>query len=407
MDRREKRIVYLTSAVHGLVHMHMLAFAAVNILMASDLGISITAIGFVGTIGYFLFGLGALPAGFAVDAIGARRVIALCAAGIAVADLIIALAPDAFWSMAGLALLGVSGSVYHPSGLGLISRNVRKTGLAMGIHGVFGNTGLAMGPLVAGFVASMFGWRWAYIWMFLPMAVLAVAYFLIRFGDVGEDKTDAEPAPERRFGRGLLPLLLLVICLQSLSGFIYRSSITFMPAHAATAISGWFSGLDPIARGGLLTGIIFIAGAVGQYLAGAATSRFRTETLQIVCAVAVVPLLAGMGLLSGLPLLATSMAYAFVFFGMQPLGNALIAKYSPAGVRGRSYGLSFFISFGVGAFGSGFAGYVGEHTGFADVYLWLALIACLSLSLAALILVRAIKVGRRMEAREKLLAAQV
>jgi len=163
MDRREKRIVYLTSSVHGLVHMHMLAFAAVNILMASDLGISITAIGFVGTIGYFLFGLGALPAGFAVDAIGARRVIALCAAGIAVADLIIALAPDAFWSMAGLALLGVSGSVYHPSGLGLISRNVRKTGLAMGIHGVFGNTGLAMGPLVAGFVASMFGWRWAYI----------------------------------------------------------------------------------------------------------------------------------------------------------------------------------------------------------------------------------------------------
>jgi len=106
-------------------------------------------------------------------------------------------------------------------------------------------------------------------------------------------------------------------------------------------------------------------------------------------------------------MLGTGMAYAFFFFGMQPLGNALVAKYSPEGLRGRSYGFSFFLSFGIGAFGSGFAGFVGETQGFGSLYLWLALIACLSAALAAVILALAVRRGRRMDAREKLLAAQV
>jgi len=407
VDAREKKIVYLTSTVHALVHMQMLVFAAVNILMAQELGVSITAIGFVGTLSYFLFGLGALPAGFIIDAVGARRVLAICAAGIVLADLVLFFSPNPVWAMAGLALFGLSGSVYHPAGLGLISRNVRQTGLAMGIHGTFGNVGLALGPMAAGFIAAAFGWRWAYLWIALPMGLMAFIFFTTRFGDVGEDHRHLQPDPPKNFAKGLLLLLLLVIMLQSLSGFIYRSSITFMPAHAAEAVSGWFSGLDPTSRGGLLTGIIFLAGALGQFLAGLLSSRFRSETLQMICAAAVVPLLAGVGVLTGLPMLSVGMLYAFVFFGMQPIGNALVAKYSPAGLRGRSYGVSFFLSFGLGSFGSGFAGFIGENQGFPSLYLWLAAIGCLSIALSAIILVLALRRGHRMAAKEKLLAAQV
>jgi MFS family permease len=407
MDAREKKIVYLASTMHAMVHMQMLVFAAVNIMMARELGASITAIGLVGTVSYFLFGLGALPAGFVIDAIGARRVLAICAACLAAANLLLAFSPGPLWAMAGLGLMGLSGSVYHPSGLGLISRNVRQTGLAMGLHGTFGNIGLAMGPLIAGFVASSLGWRWAYLWVAAPMALLAFVFFTTRFRDVGEDSRHLQPNPPRRFAKGMLILLLVVIVLQSLSGFIYRSSITFMPAHAGQAVGGWFDSLDPTSRGGLLTGVIFLAGALGQYLAGLCSARMRTETLQLILAALVVPLLVGVGAFTGLPMLGTGMAYAFFFFSMQPLGNALVAKYSPEGLRGRSYGLSFFLSFGIGAFGSGFAGFVGETQGFASVYLWLALISVFSVALAAVILAMALRRGRRMDAREKLLAAQV
>ena len=407
MDSREKKIVVLTSAVHGLTHLHMLVFAAVNIVMAQELGASITAIGFVGTLSYFLFGVGALPAGFVIDAIGARKVIAICAAGLAVADLMIGLAPNPFWAMAGLALLGLSGSVYHPSGLGLISRNVGKTGLAMGIHGTFGNIGLAIGPLVSGFIAGFFGWRWAYLWMSVPMLVLAFVYFTTRFGDVGEDSRHLEPDPPKRFAKGLLLLLLLVVSLQAIYGFIYRASITFMPAYASQVVGGWFSGLDATSRGGLLTGIIFLAGAVGQFIAGLVSTKVKAEAVQLVCTLAMTPLLIGVGMLTGIPMVATGMVYAFVFFGMQPLANTLVAKYSPEGLRGRSYGLSFFISFGVGSFGSGFAGFVGESQGFSAVYLWLALFGCVAILFSAVILGLSNRHGRKMRERERVLAAQV
>ena len=395
MDGREKKIVFLTSTVHGLVHMQMLVFAAVNIMMAQELGASITAIGFVGTLSYFLFGLGALPAGFVIDAIGARRVIAVCLMGMAAADLMLVFAPSPIWAMSGLALLGLSGSVYHPAGLGLISRNVSKHGLAMGFHGVFGNVGLAMGPLVAGFAAAFLGWRWAYVIVFVPVVMLAAVFFKIRFGDVGEENRHLQPQPSKVFAAGMMAMLMLVILLQSLAGFIYRASLTFLPAHAAQAASEWFSGLDPASRGGLLTGIILLAGAVGQFVAGFLTQRFRTETLLFICALLVAPTLLGLGLMSGMPMLAVGMMFAFVFFAMQPLWNSLVAKYSPPGLRGRSYGLSFFLSFGLGAFGSGFAGWIGETQGFSTVYLWLAGIELFTIAAGVVLVVKAIKNGRR------------
>lgn len=407
MDKRERKIVLLTSTVHGMVHMQMLAFAAVNLLMAKELGVSVTVIGLVGTVSYFLFGLGALPAGFVIDAIGARRVVALCTAGLAAANVLIAVSPDPLWAILGLALMGISGSVYHPAGLGLISRNVRNTGVAMGLHGTFGNIGLALGPLSAGFVASMFGWRWAYLWLAAPMAFMALTYMNTRFGDVREEEIKNKTVPSKQFTKGFLSALLLVIVLQSTSGFIYRASITFMPAHSAAAIGDWLSGLDPTARGGLLTGVIFLAGAVGQLLAGWLSTRMRTEALQLILACLVAPLLAAFGLLSGFPMMATGMAFAFIFFGLQPLGNTLVAKYSPEGLRGRSYGLSFFLSFGIGAFGSGFAGYIGESQGFAVTYLWLAALGLVSILLAATILLIALKRGGHLSVEEKIKTGQV
>lgn len=391
MDAKEKKIVFLTSTVHALVHMQMLIFAAINIEMANDLGASITAIGFVGTIGFFLFGFGALPAGFIIDKIGARKVLAISLCGIAVADAILAFAPGGMWAMIGLALLGLSGSMYHPAGLGLISRNVRQTGHALGIHGTIGNFGVASGPLVAGFVASMFGWRWAYLWPLIPTAALAVTYIFIRFGDVGEDHKHLNPEPNKKFSAGMLRVMLLVIVLQAISGFMYRASNTFMPAFTGQALSEFFSNLDATARGGLFTGIILIAGSVGQYLSGWLTKKHSTEKLQLLATILVAPLLLAMSLLSGLPMLGSAMAFAFVFYGLQPLGNSLVAKYSPPGLRGRSYGLSFFLSFGLGAFGSGFAGYVGEYQGFSQIYMWLAAIGVISILIAIIVFQFAVK----------------
>jgi MFS family permease len=382
INKKERTIVYLVSCVHALVHMQMLIFAAVNLEMVQQFGSTVEAIGFIGTIGYFLFGFGSLPAGFLIDKVGARKVLLLSVATMAVADIIIAFSGTVIGTTAGLALLGIGGSMYHPAGLGLISRNVEHKGYAMGVHGTIGNIGVALGLLVAGLVASYFGWQMAYLWPVVPMLIMVVVFSVIRFGDVIEGEPNGEKAPKAVFPKSMFAIMMLVISLQAISGFIYRASNTFMPAYTGQKLSTLFSGLDATARGGILTSMILITGAFGQYIVGRLTRKHSLEWLQLVATAMVAPLLIGVSLLAGLPMLGSAMGFAFVFYGLQPLGNALVAKYSPSSVRGRSYGLSFSLSFGLGAFGSAFAGAIANRVSFDAIYLYLAAFALFSTAIA-------------------------
>lgn len=384
LDKREKKIVLLTSAVHGFVHMQMLIFAPVNLKMAADLGVSMTTIGLIGVASYFLFGFGALPAGFIIDKIGARRVIAICVAGMGLANVTIAMAPDGLTAMFGLAMLGFFASLYHPAGMGLISRNVRATGYALGVHGLIGES---LGPIAAGLIGAFLGWREAFFWPVVPMVILAFIFFTTRFGDAGESQNHGTKAERPRFAPGMLRLMLLVIVIQGFAGFIYRSATTFMPAYLGGAMSGVFTGADPAMLGGVLTGLILASGSIGQYISGVASSRRRPETLLLVVLAMNAPLLFLLGFAQGLPLLLIAVAFAMSFYAFQPLGNVLVANYSPDHQRGRSYGLSFFTSFGLGSFGSGFAGYVGDTQGFPAIYLWLGLFCGVAILIAAAVLI--------------------
>lgn len=382
MNKKERRIVLLTSIVHALVHMQMLIFAAVNVKMATEIGVSIETIGFIGTIGFLLFGFGALPAGFFIDKFGARKVLLASVSIMGIADIVVATASTPIQLVVGLALLGIGGSLYHPAGLGLISRNVEQKGHAMGIHGTIGNIGVASGPLIAGAIASICDWRWAYIWPIVPMIVMTFVYYNVRFEDKPQIANGSVKSPQNKFPQGMLTVMLLVIALQAMSGFIYRASNTFMPAYTGQKLGELFSGMDPTARGGLISGMILILGGLGQYTVGRLTRKYQMEWLQSV-ATAVVPiLLFGFGILTGYPMLASAMGFAFAFYGLQPLGNGLVAKYSPPGVRGRSYGLSFSVSFGIGAFGSAFSGSVGQRMSYETIYLYLAAFAVVGALLA-------------------------
>ena len=46
-------------------------------------------------------------------------------------------------------LIGLGTSIYHPVGLALISKGVRRSARAMGINGLFGSLGTALSPLAA------------------------------------------------------------------------------------------------------------------------------------------------------------------------------------------------------------------------------------------------------------------
>ena len=60
-------------------------------------------------------------------------------------------------------------------------------------------------------------------------------------------------------------------------------------------------------------------------------------------------------------------------FIWQPVGNSLIAQISHSKHRGLSYGISFFLSFGVGSFAAGIGGLIAENFGINMVFPVMAL----------------------------------
>src|SRR6185503_908329 len=63
----------------------------------------------------------------------------------------------------GLSLLGLFASIYHPVGFAWLIRNARRRGRAIGLNGMFGPVGLALGPITAGVLTDMISWRAAFI----------------------------------------------------------------------------------------------------------------------------------------------------------------------------------------------------------------------------------------------------
>ena len=58
-----------------------------------------------------------------------------------------------------LLVWGVAASVYHPSGLALISKGVDERGTGFAYHGIAGNVGIGLGPLLAAVLLLFFDWR--------------------------------------------------------------------------------------------------------------------------------------------------------------------------------------------------------------------------------------------------------
>ena len=119
-------------------------------------------------------------------------------------------------------------------------------------------------------------------------------------------------------------------------------------------------------------GVGFLKERGGQLIGGHAGERFQRErVLPVLWALFLVPLLL-MGLTTGLPLVAMSAVFVFVFFMAQPIQNAMVADYTPAEFQGRSFGFVFFAGFGLGSFAGTFAGYIAQRFGTSWVFISLS-----------------------------------
>jgi MFS family permease len=426
MNGNDRSIVGLVMLAHGMVHTYELSlpiFVSIwlvefDVLRVAGMEVAVTqaTLGLIVTAGYALFGLGALPGGIVVDRIGSRRLIAACLFGMGGAFLLLGAAPNLLVVAFALLAWGATASVYHPAGLTLISKGVTERGTGFAYHGIAGNLGIGLGPLVTATLLLVMDWTTVALVLAVPAGVAGLYALRAEFDETaGVDGVAADGGGGSSAGTGVDSLgefvtasrhlfvgaFAVVFVVVVANGLFYRGVLTFLP----NLLEG-LPGFEPVALSAIVPGLdgagrtldperyfyagLLLVGVAGQYVGGKLTDRLPPEygiaaafAVLAVLAVAFLPVAAlGIG-----PLLVFGALFGVTLFTAQPLYQAAVADHTPAGTRGLSYGYTYLGGFGVGALGGALAGAILTYADAGALFATLAGIALVA-STFALLLIR-------------------
>ncbi|MFB6283024.1 MAG: MFS transporter [Halobacteria archaeon] len=441
MDRREKAVLSLTMVTHGMLHVYELSIPLFITIWHRQFGASLATLGTVTAIGFGLFGLGALPGGALADRIGSKKLIVASLSGMSISFLGLSIARSVPEVTLALAAWGISASVYHPSGLSAISKEISNRGKGLALHGIAGNVGIGLGPLATTLLLLAAGWRTVAALLAVPAVAFAIYGFRMSVANPGsndgsetsrditnygpddsdqndgdqndgdqndgdqndgeinqdterntEDRVSESGSGSNRDGvHGFLvnskvlfsSLFVVVFTVAVFSGLYYRGITTFLPdllSGSPNVTDFTFHGLEIKPSRYIYSGLLTV-GILGQYTGGYLSNRLPVEkgiTVTYGC-LGVITLALILVVNASLPILLvfTSLLGFFIFVG-QPVYQASVAEYSPEETRGVSYGYTYLGVFGIGALGAAITGYILTFSNTTVLFLVLACFAFVS-----------------------------
>jgi len=367
MNRFEKIVLGITGGSHLSVHALMLTLPSLIPILRQEFSAGLDTLGLVATISAFMFGIGAIPSGWAESRLGGKTLLLLYLFGSGIAAVIVALSNSFILLIFGLGLLGFSCSIYHPAGLTLISQRVQAITKGMAVHGIFGTTGSALGPIMATTLAFLISWRASYAVLGVFNIILALATIVVipKRDHSGIGKIEQQ---ENRVEKTNRPALILFYMTNMLMGFAYYGFTTFMPTHFAENTSNFLPFISGTMKAGIFPSLVFLAGIIGQVIGGRLGTRYkRTKLLPLIIAINI-PFLLLMGYTTDIFLVLCSLGLGMAYFSNQPISNTLIAEFTHSDNRGLGYGINFFLSFGIGSLAAGVGGFIAENMGIAYVF---------------------------------------
>ncbi|GAA4427126.1 MFS transporter [Bremerella cremea] len=362
-------LILSVCAAHAMVHVLEGSLPCVEQSIATQYDVGPATTGWLQTVWRFPWGVGALLAGWLVDHIGAKRMLALYLIGGGVTCLMAISLPGLSMLFVSMFLMGVMGSIYHPAGLALLSHETTPQTLpkVLGWHGVFGSLGIGGVPLIAAAVLSLtHSWQVFYgVLAAMSFSIGAVFVYLTLQSPERVFTRSGQPTAEDQGQWGSFGVLLVI---SSCIGLSYHGVMSFLPRFLSDAQVLGFHTEGEIG-GNVLAASSLILGCFGQFMAGQIAKPHRLELqLTIICA-GTIPFLIGMSFASPEWKWWCVAAWVMTFFMHQPVFNSLIAKYTPRSRRSLCYGVSFAMGNGLGALA---AGMVGENSDLQSAYLGLA-----------------------------------
>jgi MFS transporter, FSR family, fosmidomycin resistance protein len=360
---------------HSYSHILTILYPTVVLALEREWGISygeLIALLFAGQI---LFGVAALPAGWLGDRWSTLGMMVVFFIGSGAAAACTGLANNTFQVALGLALIGTFASIYHPVGMSWLVRAAVNRGRALGINGIFGSVGLAIGPMIAGALTDLVSWRAAFIVPGVTAMIVGVALAIAwAMGAVADAKADVTPRPEPARGdvvRAFFILSLTMMC----SGLIGSAYTVMLPKVFAERMPAVTSG-GTFGAGTLVT-VVYLFAAMAQYVGGRLSDRIAMRRVYLAGFAIQAPLLLVSVLVDGWSLLGLTVLMVFANYTTIPAENGLLAHFTPGKWRGTAYGAKFVLALGVAATAIPLIAYVHDTTGgFGQLYLLLGGLAC-------------------------------
>jgi MFS transporter, FSR family, fosmidomycin resistance protein len=339
--RHDVKVIGLVGLAHGLSHFFQLALPALFPLIKAEFDVSYAALGALAGIFYLASGVTQFAAGFAVDRVGARPVLlgglGLLAGGTAVASL----AGGFLWLYPIAALMGIGNGAFHPADFAILNANVapQRLGHAYSTHGIGGNLGYALSPIVSYGLGAALGWRPA-LAIFGVAGLVALGFLATQRAMLESHK--AADAKSHSLG-GSLHLFMQPAILLCFGYFVFQTMAgTGIQTLGATALNATFA--VPLV---LATSVItaYLLGSTAGILAGgflaARTAHHDRVAASGLFAGALLIGVVAMGIADRALLLPLFTTIGFVLGATGPSRDLIVRNATPRGAAGRVYGFVY------------------------------------------------------------------
>lgn len=342
--RHDARVIGAVSGAHGLSHFFQLALPPLFPAMKDEFGVGYAELGALMGIFFAVSGFAQFAAGHLVDRIGPRRVLVAGMALLAGATFCVALAPG-YWALVPLAALaGAGNAVFHPADFAVINARVDQSrlGRAYGAHGLAGNIGWVLAPVIGVALAKAFGWREAVALMGAAGLCAALLLHVNRAwieANPAAGPARRDPAPDGQPS----PLLSRPVLMCFAYFFLLSTAQVGLQSFSVPATMAMF-GLDDTQAAQSLT-LFLVGGAVGivagAVLADRSPDHHRIAALGLVLAAASIALatLQPVPAVYGLPVLMALAGFCVGATG--PSRDAIVRHATPRGASGRVYGFVY------------------------------------------------------------------
>lgn len=328
---------------HAYMHLFTAFYFVIVLALEADWGESYSELIGLWTLGALMVGVGAIPAGWLADRWSAAGMMIVMFVGLGLAGIACAFLDTPMALLLGLTAIGLFSAIYHPVGIPWLVKSADKPGRALGINGVFGSVGIALAGVTAGALIDLSGWRAAFFVPGIVSLATGLALFVcLRLGLVEEGAARRAPPPASR--SDMIRVFSILLMTMLAIGIIFQACQAAMPKVFDLRLR------DLVGEGtfgiGALVAMVYLVGGVMQLAGGYLADRYALKPIYLMSLLFQVPVLLGIGLLSGLPLVVLAAMTVLLSAGALPAENLLLNRYSPDKHRSLAFGVKYVIAFG-------------------------------------------------------------